>query len=248
MIRKLLLLFLPALLTSTTAHACTCVPSGNFFCQCLQNDPNIKSVVMVRKTSAYLHGMNVELVQQLGGETVPQNFIVWGDNGLLCRLYCDNWNVGDTIIMALHACDLAGNWDSTGAEQSSDYMISVCGVYFLNVIHGQVSGYITAQTEQTVPLAQFLADNCAHWVDVPTFPDFTCSIYPNPTSGLIYFTSSIPLEASYAIVDVTGRTVLTGTISGTTGQADLSPLAAGMYTVTFTTAGAQRSYRFIRKS
>lgn len=249
MLRKFFFLVSFSLVMFPAIHACDCVPTGGSFCQSLQNDPYVKTVVMVRKTADYLHGMKVELIQHLAGESVADTFMIWGDNNTgLCRPFAGYWAIDDTIIMALHTCDLAGNGGNpNGVEQPSDYMISYCGIYRLQVFNGRVTGFIYGSAQQSVPLDVFLASNCTQTFGMPPSSETQFSIYPNPASGWISFTSSVPLEASYSIVDVTGRSVMQGTIAGTTAQADLSALAAGLYTVTFTSAGTQRSYRFIRK-
>jgi hypothetical protein len=57
----------------------------------------------------------------------------------------------------------------------------------------------------------------------------TISIAPNPASDQLTISSSSSLNENYILFDPQGRTVLSGKLSGTTTQLDLSKLARGNY-------------------
>jgi len=82
--------------------------------------------------------------------------MVWGDDGALCRVYTDSFNLSDTIILALYYTDFAHNslnFDSI--EQPGDYMLTICGTYFLKIFNDTVVGYIFDSTTQKMSYNDF---------------------------------------------------------------------------------------------
>ena len=91
------------------------------------------AIVLGVKVASVAHGMDVELVTVFAGEAqVGDTVRVWGDTGLLCRMYADSWGVGDTVVWGLRWTDMAGG----PLEQEGDYLISVCGTYWLEYQNG----------------------------------------------------------------------------------------------------------------
>jgi hypothetical protein len=58
-------------------------------------------------------------------------------------------------------------------------------------------------------------------------------LYPNPCTDLLHVVNPSPTGASlpWRITDAQGRTVLTGTLSGSLGQVPVATLVTGPYTV-----------------
>ena len=73
--------------------------------------------------------MEVEVVEMLKGTEKRRRFIIWGDNGILCRPYLSAFKENNYYVIALNT----GNPGSGHTEESvSDYSISVCGTTWLN--------------------------------------------------------------------------------------------------------------------
>lgn len=56
-------------------------------------------------------------------------------------MYCDTWEVGDTVMQGFRIADQLGG----ALEQPDDYLISVCGTYWLDYTAGVVSGPIITE-------------------------------------------------------------------------------------------------------
>ncbi|MCJ8291062.1 MAG: fibronectin type III domain-containing protein [Crocinitomicaceae bacterium] len=77
-------------------------------------------------------------------------------------------------------------------------------------------------------------------------PNKLIKIYPNPTSGELFYETLIGYR-SISINDQLGRQVFSTDIYGKSGAIDLSEINEGMYTITFINADAETSIKFIKK-
>lgn len=154
-----------ALAFGAQAHACSCF-GPQTFCGTLDPQPPEfpepswwipDAVILGVKVAQEAHGMDVAVVQTLMGQPQHDEVLrVWGDCGLLCRMYPDTWEVGDTVVWALRYTDLMGNnLCGTSLEQEGDYMISICGTYYLDYANGMVTGAI-ADDVNALPFADFV--------------------------------------------------------------------------------------------
>lgn len=67
-------------------------------------------------------------------------------------------------------------------------------------------------------------------IHLPGFGDLEgLALFPNPTTGLVHFSTEIPEGAGFSVSDVLGRTLLQGDLL--TPQIDLSELQPGLYRV-----------------
>ena len=146
--RSVLLAFLTAAVTGQEASACDCF-GNNSYCETLSPSwfVNPTTTVLAVKLDDYYYGIHVKVVQEIGGEMLPDDtLMVWGDNGGLCRVYLNGFAVGDTVVFGLNHCDLWGNTITAGfppdLEQPGDYQVSVCGIYWLNYVNGNVQGHM----------------------------------------------------------------------------------------------------------
>lgn len=164
MMTRLLFLFLLVTLPSLKSTACSCFGPPTF---CGTLDPPYPNpewwipdaVVLGVKVGVLAHGMDVRILQVFSGPVqVDDTLRVWGDTGLLCRMYCDTWEVGDTVIWGFRITDQLGG----ALEQPDDYLISVCGTYWLDYTAGVVSGPIITENGETMTLAEFetLVNGC----------------------------------------------------------------------------------------
>lgn len=157
-------LFVGLALAAPAAVACDCYGPPTF-CGVQAPPPPFweytppDHIIMGVKLGESDHGMDVQVLQSFSGDVVPTDTIrVWGDCGVLCRVFVDTWSDGDTLILGIHDVDFLGNAAcGTSLEQSGDYMIAICGRNWLNYTNGMVVGPITTETEESMTLAEFQA-------------------------------------------------------------------------------------------
>jgi hypothetical protein len=199
------------------AMACTCMNPPTY-CETVQSYP-ADLLILGYKFEDNYHGMGIKIVQVLDGIENRDTLTVWGDNGMLCRWYCGAFGMGDTLVFALHHCDLLGG----NLEKPDHYQVSICGVYWLSYANGQVSGAIDiGVTSLGLNEFQQLNTSCA-----PTgIEEHRQSIflYPNPTTGILTIEG---IEGKTEVYDLYGRLVLTAEAN----TLDLSFTPNGIYFV-----------------
>jgi hypothetical protein len=252
--KKYFLLLVFTAVFSVQGFTCSCFPVGYHFCETLANDTSIASVVMVQKLNDYHYGMRVKLIQHISGEPVADTVIVWGDNGALCRLGTGGWGIGDTIIMALHHADLSGNIIYNpdyppNLENTQDYHVSGCGVYALNVLDGQVIGYINQNSMQIMNITSFLAVSCVYILNTedPEI-ELTVSIYPNPASDLVSITIANHLNETFqiSIINALGEVVMQSFYQPNL-PLNIHPLNNGLYTVIIRSHSIQKCIKLLKQ-
>lgn len=141
-----LLALLVTLLAPGVALACSCMWSGPFTKVALGTD----LVVLAEVRSYHRHSMDVAVVEVLKGGEDRREIRVWGDSGALCRPYVTAFPRGTRWIFALKR-----------EPGTRDYIISVCGEYWLEVRGDQAVGRITVAEhggiKESAPLADMLA-------------------------------------------------------------------------------------------
>ena len=130
------------------AVACSCTWGGPFTKVALGSD----LIVLAEVRSYHRHSMAVTIVEVLEGTGTRQVLRVWGDNGALCRPYVTAFPRGSRWILALRALREPGG---------QEYVISICGDFWLEVRGDQAVGRITVAEHgrplETVPLSDMLA-------------------------------------------------------------------------------------------
>jgi len=253
MIRKLLLTGLLATSLIGKTLACSCFPVGYHFCETIQNDPSIASIVMVKKMFNFFYGMNVQVLQNIAGEPTESTITIWGDNGGLCRLGL-GWNNDDTIIMAIHHSDLGGNIIYNpdyppDLEDSLDYHVSGCGVYALSVNNGMVSGFIDAQAFQSMSLNTFLSLPCLQTLGQENYNLGAVNLYPNPAQDCIRFGNSTDILTGLNVVitNSLGQIIFQANEFTLDGSINIQHLAKGAYTLVLYNEEHRRSFCFIKQ-
>lgn len=72
--------------------------------------------------------MEVEMIEKYKGNEICNRIVVWGDPGNLCRPYLSIFTEGQYYVIALNAVG-----KRMPEEKETDYFISICGAYWLNV-------------------------------------------------------------------------------------------------------------------
>lgn len=140
------LTLLATLLAPGVALACSCMWAGPFAKVALGTD----LVVLAEVRSYHRHSMDVAVVEVLKGGEDRREIRVWGDSGALCRPYVTAFPRGTRWIFALKR-----------EPGTRDYIISVCGEYWLEVRGDQAVGRITVAEhggiKESAPLVDMLA-------------------------------------------------------------------------------------------
>lgn len=233
---KLFILLILSVFSFFESTACSCLPIGNSFCQTINADTSIVSIVMVKKLASYHYGMHVECLVTLSGQTPADTILVWGDNGILCRGSTDNYLSGDTMILALQRCDMAGNTlinpqYPSGLELSTDYQLSICGVYCLRVNYGIVQGPITAPSQQLLVLNQFMSQSCLLLGVSSGGVTDVIIVGPNPATDQLFIQFTVLQKGVFRMYNTAGQLVLTAPFNADRFNADLSRFQAGLYFV-----------------
>jgi hypothetical protein len=130
------------------ALACSCTWGGPFTNVALRSD----LIVLAEVRSYHRHSMDVTIVEVLKGSETRRTIRVWGDNGALCRPYVTAFPRGSRWIFALRALR---------EPDARDYVISICGDFWLEARGDQAVGRITVaehgRTLETIPLSEMLA-------------------------------------------------------------------------------------------
>ena len=141
-------------LTHFVGRTCTCHAPDDF-CETIQSHaPDI--IILAVKTDSMDHGMQVDVIEVIEGTENRTTIDVWGDDGGACRVYTSNWDIGDTAIFGLY---MVGIGQLYPQEDSTDYWISVCGVYHLGYQNGMVIGSIDDVNNQ-MSYSNFKALSC----------------------------------------------------------------------------------------
>lgn len=142
-------------LLNSTVFGCSC-GGPDTFCETLGFGNFIEeySAVKAVMLGAVNHGMDVKVINSYNGEISNDTIRVWGDNGILCRVYTDRFVIGDTIIMKLYTIYKISEGFNGIGEKVGDYELSICGLHYLRVKNNKVVGNITAQTQE-MEIAEF---------------------------------------------------------------------------------------------
>ena len=199
-------ILLTMIVVSNYSPACSCYGPLNFCETLFDNNPDV-AVLAVKKASL-MHGMQIEILEVLKGTEMRQQVMVWGDNGALCRHYTSTWNVGDTVIFSL---DLIGSHPVLPQEDSTDYLISVCGTYYLDYAGGQVNGAING-TDTVMSYIAFkdALSSCITVMEALRNPLSEILMYPNPAGEVVEIALPLPLSSNVQIrlYNLSGKEVL----------------------------------------
>jgi len=119
--------------------ACDCNYAGNF----LTVAPNANLVALV-KVIKYLNfediyekatpmSMEVEVIEIYKGFEERKIVTIWGDNGVLCRPYLSQFEIDKYYVIAFDKGSDGTKGFSHKDEKITDYSISNCGDYWLDV-------------------------------------------------------------------------------------------------------------------
>ncbi|MEL6250828.1 MAG: hypothetical protein AAFR87_02355 [Bacteroidota bacterium] len=145
-----LLLALLFSLPPTESIKCSCTWGGSFLD--VSQDADLVALVRVKRHTSFKKiydnrkpmSMEVEVMEVLQGREDRKTLIIWGDDGNLCRPFISNYSKGSVWVIAFTA---GSSSRGQREERNSDYSISICGEYWLEVDRGRVRGVIEGEKE-----------------------------------------------------------------------------------------------------
>lgn len=143
--------------------ACSCISEGPFS----KVAPKAHLIVVGEVVSHHGNSMQVEVVQVLKGDETRKRLTVWGDNGMQCRPYVDQFPAKTRWVLAVFRHEGRGAEEDLKnlreplppwAAKPPFYMMSVCGAYWLEVkgedAHGQIDRESRDGPVETIPLRE----------------------------------------------------------------------------------------------
>jgi hypothetical protein len=200
-------------------EACSCFGPSTF-CETLNPQPPQfpepqwwipNHIIMGVKLTTVEYGVDVKIVHDYSGDLQADEVIrVWGDCGLLCRMYNTGVADGDTVLWGIQHCDLSGNFGcGTSLEQEGHYQLSVCGVYWLDYAQGVISGPLyTEGASETISVEDFpaLVSGCLPTgISDPIVPEVNVRCVDDEL--MIIATGDWSDTKEVCITDVAGRVV-----------------------------------------
>ena len=145
--RLITLLTLLCLSLPATA-ACNCLWQGPFADVYTDSD----LLAQVRVISQQGNSADMQIETRIAGKEYQPQIRVWGDTGELCRPEISDFPVGSQWIVALERIDKVPDdgfnpfKPNISFGRKGDYSLSSCGVYWLPIKGGRVSGNILSAT------------------------------------------------------------------------------------------------------
>ena len=146
----MLRLFGPLLLSllSPSVLACDCLWQGPF--KAVYDNADLLAHVRVEATKG--NSADLRLLETLSGKEYRENIRLWADTGELCRPEIDQFSEGSEWVIAEQRIDTPPEdgfnpfKPNISFGRRGDYFLSNCGVYWLPVKGGRVSGNILTAT------------------------------------------------------------------------------------------------------
>ena len=250
-----ILIVLAVLCLPARTLSCTCYPEDEMkgFCQMVfeaKSKPGF-AIAQARILSFYHWGMYMEVVDRIYNSGVPDTILVWADCGACCRpgIAYEGFAIGDTLLMALQHTDLAGNILLPlipDYEDSSDYMLSVCGTHFMRYRSGKVTGAFypvtPASDGDTLDYLTFKQQimNCVETpLSVDSAPeDQGVKVFPNPAAAEVHIQGPAGM-AAFRLFNSLGQRVSYGLTDSREARIDLGSLPPGIYSLLVYDAGGR---------
>ena len=192
-----------SLLFCNNAIACTCWYYEPTFCRELDEDENVLKVVIEELYVSeypdfdFNDRMRVRVLENIHLETSHDTLLIFGQDGLNCAEYLDDFNLSDTLII--------------GTKIYNDTTVSYlngCGLSFLKFQNDTIYGQIT--DDLTFQHIEDFKDNLFTCIDLETSVkdpnEHEINIYPNPFNNIITIEFSEPI-LKMELIDLNGKII-----------------------------------------
>jgi hypothetical protein len=153
---------------------------------------------------------------------------------------------GDEIINSVNSPYTIVQWyqDGEAIEGATEttYLITEPGEYYVVA----APDYCPESTSTSIPFTVVNDPDCLAGIADQNAAAFT--LYPNPANSTLNLSTANGTEPeSYTIADITGKTLLNGTLTGTDPAINIQALAAGSYIISVSSPAGQASKIFIKQ-
>lgn len=193
-------------------------------------------------TSVDDDGIDLDIIKLVRGNETRTTIRIWDGTDF----DCNGWhsmaatNIGalnDTVIVMLPQIDSLENiWDEIG-DYRTPFFWTESKILRVqdNVVKGFISGIQGSPVGSGVYdfnydafLDSWLQEmDCSQILSVDDGPDNSLSIFPNPTSDILFIESDI--ESTYLIYEATGNIVVRGSLGIGTNRMNIQQLPSGLY-------------------
>lgn len=150
-------------LVTIKSFACSCECTGDCSFQAVSSKMEFVALIKVVEYSDFLdfnidnsdqkmpYSMTVEIIQKYKGTESRKTIKLWGDNGILCRPYISNFEIGKYYL-------IAPNLITTDSEigKTNDYDFFVCWTDYLEVDYENKTAYGNySNTRKKITLEKF---------------------------------------------------------------------------------------------
>ncbi|WP_104734378.1 hypothetical protein [Hanstruepera ponticola] len=138
------LLFILILMFSIQSFACSCECNWDCRFGAVSDNQEFVALIKVIEYTDYLEHRNekfpysitVEIIKKYKGSESRKRIKIWGDNGMLCRPYIEEFKVGKYYLIAPSKIE----YDSE-PEQKNDYDLFSCHTDYLEVDYEKKMAY-----------------------------------------------------------------------------------------------------------
>ncbi len=210
--------------------ACSCVWNvPDHFCRSVRVTDHIMMAVVVEIPHTY--SMDVNVIEDINLTSNSDTISVLGQDGLNCGENIGNFEIGDTVILALSN----GSTQDAQDGNSFEWSIGACGLYYLKYSNGVVEGDIDfGVASQSYENFKSGIMNCAELSSSTT--DYLnkddLRLLPNPANNFldIFIENSNGSEYTFDILDISGTIVSSDIlVKGLYRRVDLTAMSSGMY-------------------
>ena len=145
---KKLILSLFILLISMKSFACSCECTGDCSFSTISNGQNFVALIKVIEYTDFLDdviygngskipfSMTVEIVKKYKGSELRKRIKIWGDNGILCRPYISNFEVGKFYLIAPSIIE-----NDSEIGKANDYDFFACWTDYMEIDYEKQIAY-----------------------------------------------------------------------------------------------------------
>lgn len=119
----------------------------------MRTAPHSDAVLLGEVLSHTKNSLELRVIESWRGTEIRETVRLWGDNGEQCRPYVSEYPIGTTWVFALSAVTPElGKGLATASEETemqaerSEYVVSVCGEYSLQVYAGSAMGVLRGKS------------------------------------------------------------------------------------------------------
>ena len=216
--------------TIASSIACSCGwNTPEHFCRSINETEHVVLAVVLDAPEWYY--MEVDVIEDINLVTGADTISILGQDGLNCGANIGNFEIGDTVILALYN----GYTEDANDGNSFDWSLGGCGLHFLKYSNGIIQGNIDFGMVSQ-PYEDFKSGilNCAE-LSSSTKDNLNKAdlfLMPNPVSNRldIFIENSNDSEYNFDILDISGKVVYPNIyIQGALKSVDLSDLDSGIY-------------------